>query len=300
MHGVRGFFPALTPDGDVLSTILDVAESTVPLSRCALDGSKRKIVFESDAGISWGVSVAAEAGWFVVAVGDLFASGEANVDLWKVMLDGSGATNLTADVPGNDALPYVSANGSCIVFRSGGDGGGKVFRMDAAGQGRSRLTQEDAIETMPALTPDGEWVVFSTNRGRGNKLWIQRSDGSDGRFLEPERLEVPDTSMHARFSPDGAWVVFTSDRGGYNDEWPLTPRPQPYGDMWAAPVAGGPAVRLTHNKWEDGPCDWGYVRLPTAPGKPNVLKLDGQADDSSLMAATLKSHQASPDSNGKP
>jgi hypothetical protein len=27
-------------------------------------------------------------------------------------------------------------------------------------------------------------------------------------------------------------------------------------------VAGGPAVRLTHDKWEDGPNDWGFVRLP--------------------------------------
>lgn len=261
VRGVRGFFPAITPDGDVLSTILEVADSTVPLSRCALDGSGRETVYESDAGISWGVSVAAKAGWLVVAVGDLFAPGEANVDLWRMMLDGTGATNITADLPGNDALPHVSADGSCIVFRSGGDGGGKVYGMDPDGKGRHRLTREDAIETMPALTPDGEWVVFSTDRAAGRKLWIQRLDGSDGRSLEPERSELPDTSMHARFSLDGAWVVFTSDRGGYNDEWPLTPWPQPYGDMWAAPVAGGSAVRLTHNKWEDGPCDWGYLRI---------------------------------------
>jgi len=260
--GVRGFFPALTPDGDVLSTILEVAEHSLPLSRCALDGSDRTTLFESDAGVSWGVSVAAKAGWFVVAVGDLFADGQAHVDLWKVMLDGTNATNLTANLPGNDALPHISADGSCIVFRSGGDGGGNVYRMDSDGNDRRRLTEEHAIETMPALTSDSQWVVFSTDRAVGRKLWIQRLDGSEGRFLEPERLELPDTSMHARFSPDGAWVVFTSDRGGYNDEWPLTPFPQPYGDMWAAPVAGGPAVRLTHNKWEDGPNDWGYARLP--------------------------------------
>lgn len=260
VHGVRGFFPALTPDGDVLSTILELADGTFSLARSALDGSGRETLLGSDAGIPWGVSVAAEAGWFVVAVGDLFAPGEADVDLWRVELDGTGATNLTMEVPGNDALPHVSADGSFIVFRSGGDGGGRVFGMDSDGEGRQRLTREEAIETMPALTSDGEWVVFSTDRALGYKLWIQRSDGSDGRFLEPDRSEVPDTSMHARFSPDGAWVVFTSDRGGYNDEWPLTPFPQPYGDLWAVPVAGGPAVRLTHDKWEDGPCDWGYVR----------------------------------------
>jgi TolB protein len=68
--------------------------------------------------------------------------------------------------------------------------------------------------------------------------------------------------MHPSFSPDGQWVVFTSDRGGFNDEWVLTPVPQAYGELWAVPVKGGPAVRLTHDKWENGPNDWGYVRLP--------------------------------------
>lgn len=56
-------------------------------------------------------------------------------------------------------------------------------------------------------------------------------------------------------------VVFTSDRPGFTDEWPLTWFPQPYGDLWAVPVAGGGAIRLTHDKWEDGPSDWGYLRL---------------------------------------
>jgi Tol biopolymer transport system component len=115
---------------------------------------------------------------------------------------------------------------------------------------------------MPALSPDGEWVVFPTTRAGGWKLWIQRPDGSEGRFLESERLAIRDVSMHPRFSPDGEWVVFTSNRSHFNDEWALTWFPQPYGDLWAVSVADGDAIRLTHNKWEDGPSDWGYVHLP--------------------------------------
>jgi Tol biopolymer transport system component len=75
--------------------------------------------------------------------------------------------------------------------------------MDGDGRNRRRLTDDDALETMPALSPDGEWVVFPTSRAGGRKLWIQRVDGSDGRFLEPDRLDIPDLSMHPRFSPDG-------------------------------------------------------------------------------------------------
>ena len=68
--------------------------------------------------------------------------------------------------------------------------------------------------------------------------------------------------MHPRFSPDGQWVVFTSDRSGFNDEWVLAWDAQAYGELWAAPVEGGPAVRLKHDKWENGPNDWGYARIP--------------------------------------
>lgn len=64
----------------------------------------------------------------------------------------------------------------------------------------------------------------------------------------------------------GRWVVFTSDRAHNNDEWPLMNWfPQPYGELWAVPVRGGAAIRLRHNKWEDGPSDWGYLRLPARP-----------------------------------
>ena len=65
--------------------------------------------------------------------------------------------------------------------------------------------------------------------------------------------------MHARFSPDDEWVMFTSERGRLNDELPLTRvvfQPQPYGEIHAIRLSDRHIVRLTYNKWEDGPADW--------------------------------------------
>jgi TolB protein len=267
VRGIRGYFPALTAEGEVLSTPLHLTGSVpaVPLQISGADGGTVRDLFTPEAGsFAWGAAVARDAGRIVVAVGPPFAPGEAPVDIWTLHVDGSNAVNLTAGMEANDALPHVSPDGRRIVFRSGGDGAGTVYIMDGEGGERHRLTDAEAVETMPALSPDGEWVVFPTapDRASSRKLWIQRVDGSEGRFLEPDRLDIPDSSMHPRFSPDGCWVVFTSDRAGFNDEWPLTWFPQPYGDLWAVPVAGGNAIRLMHNKWEDGPSDWGYMRLP--------------------------------------
>ena len=259
--GIRGWFPGLTAAGEVVSTLF-YQGGPGPLAVTLIDGRNPRTVFSRGGETAWGTSIARDAGWAVTAVGPPFAPGEASVGIWKVPLDGSPAVNLTADIAGNHALPHVTPDGRRIVFRTGGDGGGSIRIMSGDGGDVRTIGDSSAIETMPALSPDGEWVVFSTTRAKGRKLWIERIDGTAGRFLEPDRLDIPDVSMHARFSPDGKWVVFTSDRAGFNDEWTSTWFPQPYGELHAVPVAGGPAVRLTHNKWEDGPCDWGYLRDP--------------------------------------
>ncbi|HSM03207.1 MAG TPA: hypothetical protein VK858_01245 [Longimicrobiales bacterium] len=259
--GIRGYFPGLTASGEVVSSLIHRG-GPGPLGVTSIDGEDSRTLLSAEAGFAWGTSIARDAGWAVTAVGPPFAPGEARVDIWRVPLDGSDPVDLTADLPGNHALPHVSRDGRRIVFRSGGAGGGSIYVMDGDGANRRKLGDASAMETMPAISPDGEWVVFSTTRAEGRKLWLERIDGSEGRFLEPDRLHIPDVSMHARFSPDGEWVVFTSDRAGFNDEWQSAWFPQPYGELFAVPVAGGPAVRLTHNKWEDGPNDWGYVRLP--------------------------------------
>lgn len=260
VRGIRGQFPALTPAGAVIS-----AYPESPLITSAIDGSAMRDLFAPVSGMAWGAAIDRKAGSIVVAVGPPFAGPPfgpaARVDIWKLNLDGSGAVNLTSDAPSNDALPHISADGRRIVFRSDRDGNKEIYVMDGDGTDVRRLTETPGTETMPALSPDGEWVVFSTDRAGGMKLYLQRVDGSEGRFLEPDRLDLKEFSMHPRFSPDGKWVVFTSSRGGFNDEWPLTWFPQPYGELWAVPVTRGVAVRLTHDKWEDGPSDWGFLRV---------------------------------------
>jgi TolB protein len=76
---------------------------------------------------------------------------------------------------------------------------------------RNALTDNDAYDAECAFSPDGEWIVFASNREDDDvELYVMRADGSS-----PVRL------THAKgydggpfFSPDGKKILYRSDRSG--------------------------------------------------------------------------------------
>ena len=85
----------------------------------------------------------------------------------------------------------------------------------------------------PSWSPDGKWVVFTTNlTGRPN-LWKVAADGGWPMQLS----QADDRQMNATWSPDGKWIVYQQDFGGGE-----------YYDLFAIPAGGGEAVNLTRTK----------------------------------------------------
>ena len=277
LRTLRSYFPSVAEDADRAIAVQWVHEhrgnppgpSAIVSAR--LDGSEMRTVYPPpDSGFIWTPVVTRDGAWIFFSKGPRFAAVDDDVDIWKVRSDGTGALNLTADSDANDAFPDVSADGKWIVFRSGRDGekgsgrdGNKeIYLMNKDGGQVLRISHTEGIDTMPAISPDGKRVVYTTDRtGKGMKLWIQSLDdpNDEGLLLEPGRAHLSGLDMHPRFSPDGKWIVFTSDRAGLMDEWAMSGLfPQPYGELFAVPVDGNsPAIRLTHDKWEDALPFWG-------------------------------------------
>jgi TolB protein len=278
LHAMRSYFPSFMDDGDRIFAVQWVHEEVgyppgpSAIVSANLDGKELKsIVPPVDSGFMWGPTITRDGKWIFFAKGARFGAVDENVDIWKVRSDGTGAVNLTANCDANDAFPDVSADGQWVVFRSGRDGkkgsgqsGNKeIYLMDKDGSQLRRISNSEGNDTMPAISPDGKWVVYVTDRtGKGLKLWIQSlvDPNDNGHLLEPKRADLTGLDMHPRFSPDGKWIVFTSDRAGYLDEWSLTGffAPQPYGELYALAVDGSsPTIRLTEDKWEDSLAFWG-------------------------------------------
>ena len=260
--GIRGYLPAVDPTSGEVAT----SEAFARLVASRPDGTRKRVVFDL-AGADryrgpdsvWGPSWSKDGGWLAFAVGPPFAAGNVDVDIWKIGAHGGEAVSVTPDSESNDAFPDFSPDGRRLVFRSMRDGNPEIYVMNADGTGVQRLTHHEATDTMPAFSPTGDRVAFTSLRDGNFELYTIAFD-ADGRPGAPERLtRSPGHDMHPRFSPDGEWVLFTSQRGEFSDELPLLRvvfQPQPYGELHAIRPADRMVVRLTHNKWEDGPTAW--------------------------------------------
>ena len=89
-----------------------------------------------------------------------------------------------------------------------------------------QITGLQAIESQPSLSPDGQFIVYTSDQ-RGNlDIYWQLVDGQNVQNLT-ESSQADD--YQPAFSPDGSRIAFRSDRGG---RWPLR-----HGRLWRKPTA---------------------------------------------------------------
>jgi hypothetical protein len=109
---------------------------------------------------------------------------------------------------------------TAIVF-TGQDYGGRTDLYRARWSGRrvalERLTRDDWDDLEPDVSPDGRWVVFSSDRGSrtgAHALWrLSLESGA----LEPFGAAATGEDRQPRYAPDGRWIAFRSTRGGTSD-----------------------------------------------------------------------------------
>jgi len=127
----------------------------------------------------------------------------------------------------------VSPDGKTIVFDLLGD----IYSLPFAGGKALCIRRGMAWEVQPRFSPDGKKILFTSDAGGGDNIWVMNSDGSDAKQLTKEDFRLLNNPC---WMPDGDYFVarkhFTSGRS------------LGAGEIWMYHIAGGEGIQLTKRK----------------------------------------------------
>ncbi|MEZ4673271.1 MAG: hypothetical protein R2932_03385 [Caldilineaceae bacterium] len=120
---------------------------------------------------------------------------------------------------GSNTRPRLSPDAQRILFVSNRDkndnGRGtnvEIYVIQNDGTNESRLTHQSGSDTMPGWAPDGQQIVFTSERDGNVEIYLMNVDGS-----HPRRLtNSPLIDIYPAWSPDGktiAWVQANGEVG---------------------------------------------------------------------------------------
>jgi len=116
-----------------------------------------------------------------------------------------------------------------LICASNASGNLDLWMIDAGGSGvPKQLTANAGQNYDPAVTPDGRYIVFVSDRAGSRNLWRINIDGSN-----PLRLTTGRNDHFPSCSPDSKWVIYNS---------PSTSTPA---TLWRVTIDGGAPVQLT-------------------------------------------------------
>jgi imidazolonepropionase-like amidohydrolase/Tol biopolymer transport system component len=127
----------------------------------------------------------------------------------------------------------VSPDGKEILFDMLGD----IYSIPIGGGEAKLLRGGHAFQVQPRFSPDGKKVLFTSDEGGGDNIWVMNRDGSSARQVTKESFRLLNNGA---WSPDGEYIVarkhFTSSRS------------LGAGELWLYHVSGGTGLQLTARK----------------------------------------------------
>ena len=142
---------------------------------------------------------------FIVALGWLATATAADDDDKKkpdLPLEGKTESLAFSTDEGSWLSLDITPDGASIVFDLLGD----LYRLPIAGGQATRITSGLGFDSQPAISPDGAWIAFISDRSGSNNLWIAKPDGSDARKLSDDSQW---SGISPAWMPDSKFIVVT-------------------------------------------------------------------------------------------
>lgn len=134
--------------------------------------------------------------------------------LYNAPLTEDGARQMAhqyaADILQQFGVPSLA--GSKIYYVSSRSGSKEIWVMDFDGANQKQITRFGSITTMPAISPDGRRLAFTTYSKGQPQIMMYSTE--TGRFI-PFRNSQASMNATPSFTPDGQQVLYASTISGY-------------------------------------------------------------------------------------
>jgi serine/threonine protein kinase/sugar lactone lactonase YvrE len=109
----------------------------------------------------------------------------------------------------------ITASGTIVFSANSSRQNLRELPVRAAAREGRWLTRGQSTDRQPVYSPDGETVLFSSDRSGNNDLWaVSTKTGSLRRLTEH-----PAEDWDPGFTPDGKKIIWSSNRGGHFEIW---------------------------------------------------------------------------------
>lgn len=120
----------------------------------------------------------------------------------------TGRESVIGNFPGMTFAPHYSPDGRSLLLSVAQRGNTDIYEL--VGGGTNRLTTDTAIDTSASYSPDGRQIVFSSDRGGAQNLYIMDRSGGNAK-----RITFGGGNYSAPvWSPRGDYIAFTRQSGG--------------------------------------------------------------------------------------
>ena len=138
--------------------------------------------------------------------------------IWKTSLVDGGTEALTAF--GFDAIePTVSPDGKHLAFEHH-ERVVNLVEEPLAGGVRRTLSPSDQLDSAPAYSDDGRFLVFVSTRSGSEELWLQSADGTG--LTQLTFLRGAGRPLNAAWAPDGSSIVIALREAGSTNLFAFT------------------------------------------------------------------------------